>query len=108
MSQDYQRTMSEEEEDADTAQQKQQLSVTEAFMKVFTSQKGLVYKLCPKEWLITDWGFGPDYTCCGGDCHPLSMKDIRKLTQCDNDTESFLQWACMVGQATAKEITEVP
>ena len=94
--------MSEEEEDVDVAQQQQQFSDTEAFMKVFASQKGLVYKLCPKEWLITDWGFGPDITCCAGDCRPLSMKDIRKLTQCDNDTESFLQWARMLGKATYK------
>jgi len=73
--------MSEEDEDAAAAQQQlQSVTDTETFLKVFTSFKGVVYKLCPKEWLITDWGFGPDITCCAGDCRPLSMKDIRKLT----------------------------
>jgi len=37
MSQDHQRTMSEEEEEAEMSQPNQQLSDTEAFLKMFTS-----------------------------------------------------------------------
>jgi hypothetical protein len=40
----------------------------DAFIKKFTSLDGKVYKLCPKEWLITDQGFGVDLQCCQGDC----------------------------------------
>ena len=57
--------MSEEEESLEL---QTRLTETDTFLKVFTSKHGPVYKLCPKEWLITDWGFGVDITCCQGDC----------------------------------------
>ncbi len=60
-----QRTMSEEEE---CHEQQARLSETDAFLNVFTSKHGPCYRLCPKEWIITDWGFGVDITCCQGDC----------------------------------------
>lgn len=53
-------------------------------------------------------GFGPDITCCGGDCQPLTMKDIRKVTQGDNDNDSFMQWARMLGKLTSKDQIEIP
>jgi hypothetical protein len=36
------------------------------------------------------------------------MKDIRKQTGGDNDTESFLQWARMFGKSSGKSLTDVP
>ena len=106
MSQDHQRTMSEEEE---SNEQLARLSDTDAFLKVFTSKTGPTYKLCPKEWLITDWGFGVDITCCAGDCHPISMHEIRKMTHGNDDRECFLNWARLMGRSVVNdELGEIP
>ena len=98
--------MSEEEE---TNEQLTRLSDTDAFLKVFTSKHGPTYKLCPKEWLITDWGFGADITCCAGDCHPISMPEIRKMTHGNDDKECFMNWARLVGRSvTGETLDEIP
>jgi hypothetical protein len=97
--------MSEEEE---THEQQARLSETEAFLKVFTSKHGPEYKLCPKEWLITDWGFGVDITCCQGDCHPLSIRDIRKMSHGSSDRECFMNWARLIGKASDHTLDEIP
>lgn len=96
--------MSEEEDQQST---QMRISDTDAFLKVFTS-KHVSYKLCPKEWVITDWGFGVDITCCGGDCQPIAMKDIRKLAHGANDKEMFVNWASILGKAHNSTLDEIP
>ena len=43
-------------------------SETAVFLNKFCENGGRTYRLCPEKWTINDQGFGPDLTCCGGDC----------------------------------------
>jgi len=83
------------------------LSETDAFLGLFTSMNGQVYKVCPKRWTVNDVGFGPDMTCCDGDCQPLSMNEIKKIIKPKSERptskEYMLAWARSVGKQNSNE-----
>jgi hypothetical protein len=70
--------------------QDEEFSETTTFLKVFGQKDGHLLKMCPKEWVITDTGFGPDITCCMGDCEPVTLSQMRKQTGEQDDKQAFM------------------
>ena len=72
--------MDEEEDEEDGG-----VGETEVFIAKFCSSareggtsSGNTFRICPEKWTINDQGFGADMTCCSGECHPKSFKEIRR------------------------------